>query len=65
MTSNTEFLKQGVIRKVAQEIAALIAEPPEGIAVIPNEENVTDIQATIDGPSKYIRSGLSPISVSA
>ncbi|XP_062508788.1 ubiquitin-conjugating enzyme E2 S-like [Corticium candelabrum] len=51
MSSNIESFNQSVIRKVAQEIASLISDPPEGITVIPNEENVTDIQATIAGPS--------------
>jgi len=29
----------------------VVEKPPEGIKIIPNEENITDIQALIEGPS--------------
>lgn len=33
-------------------MSELAAQPPEGIRVILNEEDVTDIQAIIEGPCK-------------
>ncbi|XP_064594521.1 ubiquitin-conjugating enzyme E2 S-like [Liolophura sinensis] len=49
--SNVENVSPQVIRQVAKELSDLAADPPEGIKVFPNEEDITDIQATIDGPS--------------
>lgn len=31
----------------------LANDPPEGIRVIINEQDITDIQAVIDGPGEY------------
>jgi hypothetical protein len=39
-----------VLKRLAKEIAELAANPPDGIKVIVNEENITDIQALIQGP---------------
>lgn len=39
-----------IIRQVTKELMDLQKNPPEGIKVIMNEEDVTDIQATIEGP---------------
>ncbi|XP_067936751.1 ubiquitin-conjugating enzyme E2 S-like [Watersipora subatra] len=50
-TSNVENLSPQIIRLVSKEMAGLVTEPPEGVRVITNEEDVTDIQAIIDGPS--------------
>ncbi|KAK2156778.1 hypothetical protein LSH36_205g03041 [Paralvinella palmiformis] len=50
-TSNVENLPPQVIRHVARELAELQKEPPEGVKVFPNEDDITDIQAAIDGPS--------------
>eukprot|EP00118_Oscarella_pearsei_P028329 m.1894 g.1894 ORF g.1894 m.1894 type:complete len:201 (+) comp8012_c0_seq1:80-682(+) len=50
-TSNFDFLASSVVRKVAQEVSELVGKPPEGIQVHPNEENVSDIQATVEGPA--------------
>lgn len=47
---NVENLSPQIIRRVAKEMAELIAQPPEGIRVILNEADVTDIQAVIEGP---------------
>lgn len=47
-----ENVSPQVIRQVAKELSDLAADPPEGIKVFPNEEDITDIQATIDGPCK-------------
>lgn len=50
--SNVENLSPQIIRRVAKEMAELTAQPPEGIRVILNEADVTDIQAVIEGPCK-------------
>lgn len=42
-----------IIRQVTKELIDLQKNPPEGIKVIMNEEDVTDIQATIEGPGNY------------
>jgi len=49
-SSNVENLSPQIIRHIAKELAGLTKDPPEGIKVIPNEEDITDIQATIEGP---------------
>ncbi|XP_077868978.1 ubiquitin-conjugating enzyme E2 S-like isoform X2 [Saccoglossus kowalevskii] len=49
-SSNVENLSPQTIRQVAKEISELSSNPPEGIKVYPNEEDITDIQATIEGP---------------
>ena len=48
--SNVENLSPQVIRSVSKELADLVTDAPEGIRVITNEEDITDIQAVIDGP---------------
>ena len=50
-TGNMENLSPQIIRQVAKEIGDLQKEPPEGIKIQPNEEDMTDLQATIEGPS--------------
>ncbi|XP_065827044.1 ubiquitin-conjugating enzyme E2 S-like [Oscarella lobularis] len=49
--SNFDSLPSFVIRKVTQEVSQLVSKAPEGIQVHPNEENVSDIQATVEGPA--------------
>lgn len=51
MSSNVENLSPQIIRRVAKELQELSNDPPEGIKVIINEEDVTDIQAYIEGPA--------------
>ncbi len=51
--SNVENLPPQVVRKVSKEVVALAEDPPEGIKVFLNEEDITDIQATIEGPCKW------------
>ncbi|EZA55988.1 ubiquitin-conjugating enzyme E2 S isoform X1 [Ooceraea biroi] len=51
VSSNVENLSPQIIRQVAKEMAELVAQPPEGIRVILNDADVTDIQAVIEGPS--------------
>ena len=38
---------------MAKEIADLCNDPPEGIKIFPNDEDITDIQAQIEGPGNY------------
>ncbi|XP_075814652.1 ubiquitin-conjugating enzyme E2 S-A-like [Microtus pennsylvanicus] len=35
---------------VYKEVTTLTADPPDGIKVFPNEEDLTDLQVTIEGP---------------
>lgn len=49
-----ENLAPHVIRRVAKELAELVNQPLEGIKVIPNEEDVSDIQAVVEGPGKLV-----------
>ncbi|XP_018362210.1 PREDICTED: ubiquitin-conjugating enzyme E2 S [Trachymyrmex cornetzi] len=51
VSSNVENLSPQIIRRVAKEMAELAAQTPEGIRVILNEADVTDIQAVIEGPA--------------
>lgn len=51
MSNNVENLSPQIIRGVAREMQDLVNNPPEGIKVQINEEDVTDIQAFIEGPS--------------
>ncbi len=50
---SADFLAPDVIKKVFVELKDLTQNPPEGIKVIINEEDVTDVQALIDGPGNY------------
>ena len=52
LQSNVENLSPQVIRSVSKELADLVTDAPEGIRIITNEEDITDIQAVIDGPGK-------------
>ena len=49
-----ENVSPQVIRRVTKEVMELAESPPEGIKVFINEEDITDIQATITGPGKVI-----------
>ncbi|XP_034239798.1 ubiquitin-conjugating enzyme E2 S isoform X1 [Thrips palmi] len=49
--SNVENLSPQIIRQLTKELHELVTEPPEGIKVQINEEDITDIQAYIDGPA--------------
>ncbi|GFR31374.1 ubiquitin-conjugating enzyme E2 S, partial [Trichonephila clavata] len=50
-SSNVENLSPQVIRQVSKELWELASNPPEGIKVFINEEDITDIQASIEGPA--------------
>lgn len=51
MSNNVENLSPQIIRGVVKEMQDLVSNPPEGIKVQINDEDVTDIQAYIDGPA--------------
>lgn len=56
MSNNVENLSPQIIRGVVKEMQDLVNNPPEGIKVQINEEDVTDIQAYIDGPAGRLNS---------
>lgn len=43
---------------MSKEVALLCQNPPEGIKIITNDEDITDIQASIEGPGTFCDSGL-------
>lgn len=47
---NQENLSPHIVRQVYKELTSLAAEPIEGIQVTVNEEDVSEITATIEGP---------------
>jgi len=49
--SNVENLSPQVIRQISKELSSMVSNPPEGIHVCLNDDDVSDIQAIIDGPS--------------
>lgn len=49
---NVENLSPQIIRRVVKELNDLVDQPPEGIKVTINDEDVTDIQAYIEGPGE-------------
>lgn len=51
--SNLENHNPQVIRQISKEVKNLTTEQLEGIRISVNESNLTDIQATIDGPGSY------------
>ncbi|EDO38105.1 predicted protein [Nematostella vectensis] len=50
-SSNVENFSPQIIKQVAREIHGLTNDPPEGIKVFSNDEDITDIQASIEGPT--------------
>lgn len=52
--SNLENHNPQVIRQVSKEVKNLATEQLEGIKIVLNESNLTDIQAIIEGPGKRI-----------
>uniref|UniRef100_A0A8C5MRU7 UBC core domain-containing protein n=1 Tax=Leptobrachium leishanense TaxID=445787 RepID=A0A8C5MRU7_9ANUR len=50
MNSNVENLPPHIIRQVYKEVSTLTSDPPEGIKIFPNEEDITDVQVSIEGP---------------
>ncbi|XP_023802391.1 ubiquitin-conjugating enzyme E2 S, partial [Cyanistes caeruleus] len=49
-TSNAENLPPQTLRLLCREVSLLSADPPDGIKVFPNDEDVTDVQVAIEGP---------------
>lgn len=49
--SNSENLSPQVLREVAKQLHVLQTEAPEGIKIFVNEGDMTDIQASIEGPA--------------
>lgn len=49
-----ENLHPQIVRQVMREVVELSQNPPEGIKVILNEGDITDIQATIEGPGSIV-----------
>ena len=47
-----ENLPPQVIRCVSRELVDLSERPPDGIKVLLNEADVTDVQAAIEGPGE-------------
>ena len=39
-----------IIKRVAKELQELATSPPEGIKVFTSDDDITNIQATIEGP---------------
>lgn len=50
---NVENLAPDVIRRISKEIKDLSQEPMEGIKIIVNEQDITELHCCIDGPSKF------------
>ncbi|XP_039559574.1 ubiquitin-conjugating enzyme E2 S-A-like, partial [Passer montanus] len=49
-TPNAENLPPQTLRLLCREVSLLSADPPDGIKVFPNDEDVTDLQVAIEGP---------------
>jgi len=49
-----ENMPPHVLRGVSKEVIALSQEPPEGIKIFINHDDITDVQASIVGPGNYI-----------
>jgi len=45
-----ENVSPQILRQVTKELMDLQKDPPEGIKVNINEDDITDIQAAVDGP---------------
>jgi len=50
MPSQDQNVSPQVLASIAKELRKLVNKPPEGISVIVNEEDMTDVQAQISGP---------------
>eukprot|EP00842_Homolaphlyctis_polyrhiza_P005266 jgi/Hompol1/5740/HPOL_004664-RA len=50
--ASLEHISPGVVKRIARELAEVRTSPPEGIQLIPNDENILDIQAWIQGPTE-------------
>ena len=50
IVQSNENISPHVLRRVAKELAELVNDPPEGIKIHVNDDDITDIQASISGP---------------
>jgi len=50
MSTTNENISPQVIKRVAKEVMKLVKDSPEGIKIHVNDDDITDIQATITGP---------------
>lgn len=50
MSNNMENVAPHVIKVVARQVQTLVQEKLEGINLLLNEDDMTDIQAVIEGP---------------
>ena len=53
LQSNVENFSPQIIRHLAKEMSELQKNPPEGVKVFINDEDITDVQASIEGPGNY------------
>lgn len=53
-SSNVENLHPQILKQVMKELRSLSCDPPEGIKILSNDEDITDIQATIEGPGMFL-----------
>ncbi len=51
MVSNVENLNPQVMRYISKELRELVERPLEGITVLVDDHDVTELQAVIDGPA--------------
>jgi len=51
MQASLENIPPACIRRIAHEIRKLTTTPADGVKLIPNECDITDIQALIEGPA--------------
>ena len=58
-----ENLPPHTLRLLYKEVSTLTSDPPPGIKLFPNEEDVTDVQVTIEGPGEPIWGGVGGVSV--
>lgn len=54
ITKASESIAPAVVKSIMKEVKELTQNPPEGIKVISNDEDVTDVQAIIEGPGLKI-----------
>ena len=50
MAASTENISPQVLGGIARELRKMMVKPPEGIKIIVNEDNITDIQCDMTGP---------------
>jgi len=50
-SSNAENFSSDIIRRVSKELKELTEEPLEGISVLVNDKDITDVQSVVEGPA--------------